>query len=134
MWLRFAGISTLKWLAFNFLLSVLFYFLPTFFFGIWIRIMMWVLAAVVAFIFAWWAFDKELPTFKDIVVLWALWAAVFFILQVIYDFVLFGQVMFIVAGPDIWIQLLIETLMVVMAALVIRKLKYRKVATEGMVV
>ncbi|MDQ7814903.1 MAG: hypothetical protein RDU25_03825 [Patescibacteria group bacterium] len=133
MWLRFAGISTVKWLAFNFLLSVLFFFLPTFFFGIWVRIMMWVLAALVAFIFAWWAFDKELPTLKDIVVLWALWVAIFFILQVIYDFVLFGQVMFIFAGFDIWIQLAIETLMVVTAALVIRKIKYKKVASEGMV-
>ncbi len=133
MWLRFAGISTLKWLAFNFLLSMMFYFLPTFPSLLSLRLTTSVLAAIVAFVFAWWAFDKELPTFKDILVLWALWVAIFFILQIIYDFVLFRQVLFLIAGPDIWIQVAVESAMVLVAALIIRRIKYKKVAAEGMV-
>jgi len=131
--LRYIGIAFLKWVMMYFVLMLAIqYIVPESLGGWWLALPMWILASAVAFPFAYWALHPSAPTKKGIIELAVVWVVVSALLQIGYDWMIWGQFIFSFNSPELLIQYALEIGMIVIAALYIRKKKLKASMPKGM--
>ena len=132
MWLRFTLISLLKWFA-QLTASALIvrYVMPAGWSGYAISAPMWLVNFGLAFGFAEWAYRKTLPGRRETIRLLICWMVVTITLQLLFAQFFLGSVLYFTGSLEMYVQLLLEVLAILLAARVTRKRKMNKVLSEG---
>jgi hypothetical protein len=133
MWLRALLISALKWIAYIAASSVLLRFvLPDGWSGYALSFPLWVLAFVIAFVFAEWLFGARSADRRDTAIALGVWMAVTIVLQAILTAFVIGDVYVFLNSYDTYIQLLLEILAILLAARWMRMKRVHAVLGEGL--
>ncbi len=133
MWLRFAAISSLKWIA-NILAIILLstYVIPGSWSGYVRAIPLWFLSFVVAFVFAEWALYWVHPGRLEIIRLLSAWLVLSLSYQVLYGYISLGNVYSVIYSFDIYAQFILEVCAVLLAAYALRRHKILSLLDEGL--
>lgn len=132
-WFRFIAIISLKWIA-NILSVIIlsFYVIPQEWQGYTRAALFWFLSFVIAFVFAEWAMRRLLPGRRVVVLLLSLWLFLSLLYQMLYGYVSLENVYAVLNSFDTYIQFLLESIALVLAARSVRQQKLAQVAGEGM--
>jgi hypothetical protein len=133
LWLRYLGISFLKWVvtyAATALLIV--YVLPKNLSGYGLAAFAWLVAFGISFACAEWAFSIQIPGKRETAMLVAIWMVVTLSLFILYFWYFFGTVSPFIYSVDTYIQLLLELLAILLAAYLTRRRKIKAAFGEGL--
>lgn len=134
MWFRFLVISFLKWVVVFAAIVVLSSIVPNVLNGWLLTVLVWIMATVLAFVFAHWALSTRLPDRKDTLLLAAIWILIY-----VTGFLVYGM-MFSTRGPGVLVsveflvQLALELAAVFFAAYSSKRRRIASVLGEGMTV
>jgi hypothetical protein len=132
MWFRFLVISVIKWFVFLIISSVLLQFVvPSSWSGYEIAAPMWLIAFLVAFAFAEWAFHRRMPEHSDTLLLFVIWMVVTLTLQLLHAQYVMGSILYVINSPDIYVQYLLEILAIFLASHLAHKRMMRGILSEG---
>jgi len=133
LWLRYLGISLLKWFGI-FTVNLIFvsYVAPSFLKGYLLSLPIWALVFLVSYWFAFWAMHLKLPGKREVTGLIIIWMVSTICLEVFYEIMAVGRPIFILHSPDLYVQYLLEIAAILLAARMLRKRKMRAASGEGM--
>jgi len=134
MWFRFLVISFLKWVVVFASIAVLSHVAPTVINGWVLSVAVWIVAFILAFVFATWAFSKRLPVRKDTLLLVGIWIFIYFMGFFTYGILLSTNGIRLMVAPEILTQLAIEIVAVLFAAYSSKRRRIASVLGEGMTV
>ena len=129
---RYIGISIVKWIAVFTAISVLTTYVANGLTGYVLALPVWALAFAMAYGFAYWALHPTMPGKRELTRLILIWMVVTIVLEVYYELLTIGQVVFILYSPDLYVQYLLEIIAIFFAARTIRRKKFRSAAGEGL--
>ncbi len=131
MWLRYLGISIVKWITVFTAMSVMTMYITGGLRGYLLDIPIWAMAFAVAYGFAYWALHPTIPGKRELIQLIIIWVVVTLTLEAFYEILSIGQIVF-VYGPDFFGQYLFEIAAIFLAARVIHNKKIRAAGSEGL--
>lgn len=133
MMFRFLSIVLLKWTA-NLLAVVLLlrFVVPGGWHGFLKAGPIWIASFIIAFLFAEWAFQKQLPSKRDLIQLVVIWIVVSYSLDIVGSVMVFDTARVALYGTDLHITMLFEVGAILAAAYVTRRRKIEKTLGEGM--
>lgn len=130
---RFLSIVFLKWVANLLAVVVLLRFvIPGGWHGFLKAGPIWIASFVIAFLFAEWAFQKQLPSKRDLIRLIVVWVVVSYSLDIIGSVMVFDTPRVAMYGTDLHVTMLFEIAAILAAAYVTRRRKIEKTLGEGM--
>lgn len=133
MWLRYFFLSGLKWFVQYFVVSFLTIFaVPIGLSGYLLSVPLWLVTFFIAFIFAEWVYSNHLPNNKNTAILIVIWMAVSLMLYIFLAYFILGSINYVINSIDIYVQLLLEVIAILLATKMIRKNRLSKVLSEGM--
>lgn len=133
MWLRAFFISALKWLAYIAASSVMLRFvLPGGWRGYALSIPLWILAFVIALVFAEWLFGARSADRRDTAIAIGVWMAVTIVAQAVFTVFMIGDIYVFLNSYDTYVQLLLEALAVLLVARWMRAKRFQAALGEGL--
>lgn len=134
MWFRFLVISFLKWVTMFGAILALASLLPDVLSGWPLMILTWIMAFILAFLFATWAFSKRMPDRRDTLLLIAIWSLIFFTGFFVYGLIFSVRGAMVMFSIELLIQLALEIIAIFFASYSIRRRRIASLLGEGMTV
>ena len=133
MIVRFTSIVILKWLVSYFILvPAVVYIIPSATPSLVRDLIVWIVTALLALVFAEWAFNTKLPEKKDVIELFVIWLIVSAVLSMGTDVLMYGQPIFLLKSFQTQLQFVLELIMVPVAAYIARKRRMAHASGEGL--
>jgi len=132
-WLRYLGVSFLKWVAVYAAVALVTQtIVPKTVSGYALAAVAWLVAFMVSFGFAEWAFITQIPGKQETVSLICIWMTVTLTIFIFYFWYFFGTVKPFLYSIDTYVQLLLELLAILLAAYLTRRRKIKATFGEGL--